>query len=532
MRKRSVMKNSVVILLAVLLASASLLPSVAGSVHSYFLDNEKRTTDSISSPSNNFRNRIGSNWLIKNILNKVENYRGQKSGLFNCVIHTRCGEIEKSTEIGFYAINGINVDNNDDTGRDGIDIEVQYLLIPWIELDPDLAIGLNFLINVQRVGDDIKDEDFSIAMEIGQNDIRVGYESPTSIENEIPNYASVSFMLLFYLHERTSGFRFTLDPMYSSGMENKKLVLFGEYNGETEQRRFSFEFDPAIKTQVEVKSSVIQGRWQYQFKRESSGDSKLTVRFTTIQNDIVKTVTIVVDQLPQELSFTLHLTPLIKGGGQLIYESSKMYDIELRIESDEIGACRYATLHNTPTKIVAEWTPILLGGSYHIAIESDGTTEFILQDSLTDPTVKLTVSDLSTVDLEAFWNLSNPGDFTVVKTTGISANLEINIDPWTVNIDSQLTAEHLALGWLLDVSGYLELDTNWQPISTIDLTIVSGEVGLRTVSEKLKTEDFRLSWTLWPPQEFDISRTGEIDISSIAEIWVYFLGTWTRIWPW
>ena len=51
MRKRSVMKNSVVFLLAVLLASASLLPSVAGSVHSYFLDNEKRTTDSISSPS-------------------------------------------------------------------------------------------------------------------------------------------------------------------------------------------------------------------------------------------------------------------------------------------------------------------------------------------------------------------------------------------------------------------------------------------------------------------------------------------------
>ena len=74
--------------------------------------------------------------------------------------------MEKSTEVSFGVLNDIDVDNNPNTGVNGADIRVQYLLLPWIEFDPILAIGGLFTISVERLGEEIKDADFRVAMEV------------------------------------------------------------------------------------------------------------------------------------------------------------------------------------------------------------------------------------------------------------------------------------------------------------------------------------------------------------------------------
>ena len=55
--------------------------------------------------------------------------------------------------------------------------------------------------------------------------------------------------------QKTNGLGFYIDPQYINNPIDKKIVLFANYNYEDAQRSFSFEFDPAIKTQVTVVST-------------------------------------------------------------------------------------------------------------------------------------------------------------------------------------------------------------------------------------------------------------------------------------
>lgn len=329
--------------------------------------------------------------------------------------------------------------------------------------------------------------------------------------------------------KKIGGFGFYINPEYSTGAEDKKIVLFADYTDEGIQRSFSFEYDPPIETQITVISTQEQGQWQYNFNRESSLDSKVTARFKTTQGENEKETIFSIDKLPTDLSFSLELTPFGEEGGQFIYESSEMYDIELMVTTSELGVCRYATMRNTPTKIFAEWTPTLMDGSYSISIESDGT-DFILKNSLIDPTVNLTINNIESIDISASWNLTNPGDFTVEKNSELDIDLEFKIGEWIVKLNAQPTANYLSTSWLIDVTGYLHIDTNDQSLSTIDLLIKGGDLGLRTIGESFKAEDFGLGWTLWPPIEWDLDVTGKLNFLSLA-IEIFLNGYWYHLWP-
>ena len=109
-----------------------------------------------------------------NIFSQLLKYRlgivSQKSllptGLLSSTVYTNCNGAEKSTDVSFGVLNAIDVDNNPNTGLNGADIRVQFLLLPWIEFDPTLAIGGLFTINVERLGEEIKDADFRVALEV------------------------------------------------------------------------------------------------------------------------------------------------------------------------------------------------------------------------------------------------------------------------------------------------------------------------------------------------------------------------------
>jgi len=531
MKKNGILKGSFFILIIVLLMGATFsFGTVANK--SLFSNVKEKTFIDNSSPQVSSEDGFKVVRYIKGIFSKSTNDHIQRVGLFTSTIHTECGGIKKSTDIMFGAFNDINVDNDAGTGEDGNDIRVRYLLLPWIEFEPVINIGIIFTVSIERVGKEIKDSDFNISMEVFDGDINIGFWSPYETGNEIPDSTIITFMFLFNPFEKTSGFGFYINPKYSSDVEDKKIVLFADYNDDEDmERSFSFEYDPPIETQITIRSTRERGQWQYDFKRESSLDSKVTARFKTSQGENEKETIFSIDKLPANLSFSLGLTPFGEDGGQFIYESNEMHDIELMVTTSELGVCKYATIRNTPTKIFAEWTPTLMDGSYFISIESDGT-DFILKNALTNPTVNLTVYNIENINISASWNLTNQGDFTVEKNSELDIDLEFKIGEWDAKLDVQPSANYISTSWKIGVSGYLAINTDRQPLNTINLLIKGKDLGFHTIGETFESEDFSLSWTLWPPEEWDLNNNGFIDFAEIA-IDIYLLDWgWLRLWPW
>jgi hypothetical protein len=530
--KKGRWKICCVLLVVALLGIATMVPSVGARYSiNYNIGEHKVITDN-SFPLKNLRNSYIFSQLLKYRLRTVSQESLLPTGLLSSTIYTNCNGVEKSTEVSFGVLNNIDVDNNPNTGVNGADIRVQYLLLPWIEFDPILAIGGLFTISVERLGEEIKDADFRVAMEVKSdtNMVRIGYHSLKEVGNEIPNMARVSFILLFALTERTKGFGIYFDPTYNSGNEGKKIELFAESNNVTIQRNFSMVFDPAIETQFKIISTKKEGQWQYYFTRTSSLNSQVTIQITTKENGQEKDVTLMVDKLPQTLSFTLALTPFGPQGGSLLYESSEMYDIELMVTSNQLGTCRYATIKNTPTRVFAEWTPTLLEGFYSLEIESNGT-DIIIQNSLTAPSIILKVNNLGNFSFDTYWNLSNPGDFTVYKKRELSVDLDFKIGEWVAKLKTQPAADYISTKWLINVTGYLTIDTNLMSLGTIDLLIKGEDLGLQTIGETFKAEDWRIDWTIWPPAEWNLATTGTLTFTSIS-LDLYLNNNWLHLWPW
>ena len=178
MEKKGKGKICCVLLVVTLLGLVTIVPSVYST--NFNTDEHKIITDNLFS-SKNLRNNHIFSQLLKNRLRTVSQENLPSTGLFSSTIYTNCNGVEKSTEVFFGVLNDIDVDNNPNTGVNGADIRVQYLLLPWIELDPILAIGGLFTISVERLGEEIKDADFHVAMEakLDTNLIRIGYHSLT-----------------------------------------------------------------------------------------------------------------------------------------------------------------------------------------------------------------------------------------------------------------------------------------------------------------------------------------------------------------
>lgn len=327
---------------------------------------------------------------------------------------------------------------------------------------------------------------------------------------------------------------FYVDPQYSSGQQEKSILLFADYDDdENNHRRFSFQFDPPIETQIDLISSREDGKWQYKFDRRAAIESKLTASIGRTVDGKEKVTTISIDKLPTDLSFLLDITPFGSEGGQFLYESERMYDVELQITTDELGICKYATLKNTPRKIHAEWTPTFLNGSYGISIDSDGT-DFTLKDSLLNPFINFSINNIASIDINATWNLTDPGDFTVTKNTELEVNLEFRLGEWVAKLVAQpaeiSTAKYISTTWHVDLSGYYTIDTNNEPLNAIDILIKGQDVGIEIIGESFKSEDFNISWTIWPIQELDLDIAGDIKFFSLS-IDIYLYGLWYHLWP-
>lgn len=449
------------------------------------------------------------------------------SGFLSGLVHTNCDGIEKTSEIKFGIYNYIDVDDNKSTGQNGADIKVQYLLLPWIEIDLQFRFGVIFTIRVERLSDELKNKNFSITVELFNNITRLGYKCSAEEGNEVPNNTRLSFIIFFSIYEKTHGFIIDFIPNYENSNENKKIQTFAEYNGNTIKSKISLDFDPAVKTQTKITSTKDENIWNYEFIKSSLSTTKLTTNFTILKKDDTKNIVFSIDELPTEISFKLGLKPFSGEGGYFLYESEQSFDIKLSIYNNKLGKCKYVTIKNTPKRISSEWIPTRINGSYSVEIESEGT-DLSITDSNIDPTINLSIKNLKTVDIKAHWNLTNPGDFTIIKDTDLTINLDLKIGNWLAQISSEPLADYISVNWLIGEQGYVRTNTDWKILGTMDLLIKSTDSRLKITGENIRTLDFLITWTgPWP---WNVETFGAIDYSAVS-FDIYRDGAWRHLWP-
>ena len=137
---------------------------LAGVISIIFIITALSSTVSIASSNTSFKNiylnKIIDNvkinkedFSLKTLMNKLRNYFTQD--ILGSKIYTNCNGVEKYTDANFGVFNNIDADDDPNTGDNGIDISIQYLLLPWIEFEPYLAIGFMVTISVERLGEEI-----------------------------------------------------------------------------------------------------------------------------------------------------------------------------------------------------------------------------------------------------------------------------------------------------------------------------------------------------------------------------------------
>lgn len=467
--------------------------------------------------------------VLKNIFFSRNDNENPLLEFFTSTITTTSGDVEKDTDIIFGLPNEIDVDNDESTGINGKDIRVQYFILPYFLPGPQFTVGAMFSITVERIGIEISENHFSLSATIGDNLFSVGYESPETESNEVPNHIQVSSTVFFQPFDGATGFSFYMNPSFTSNQHEKQITLFAGVDDQQVKRSFSFGFQPASETKITLRSALDSNEWEYTFTKEASFDTTFTAEMTKTVSGITKETKLTIDSLPEEISFLLSLTPFSSDGGRIKYESESMYDVSVLIETSDIGLCKYALIKNTPRFLSAEWIPSRENGFYDVNLDSDGTS-IVLLNALHNPTINLTIRDLSTVDMTAFWNLTNPGDLKVIKDPTLQVDLSLIFEEWVAHLNAKPTAENIYFSWKSNVSGYLTLDTDEQPLSNMDLLVKGPHNGIQIIGETLTADDFHLDWTVWPLSDFYVNKTGSITFLSLS-IDVLIGETWYHVWP-
>ncbi|MFH1013805.1 MAG: hypothetical protein V1769_04780 [Thermoplasmatota archaeon] len=527
MKQKRMLKGAV-IFLCFLLFSTNIM-NVLASYERYHQEKNQLFESSIEQIRQHIRPHSIKNMIAKTIPSPTQI---DLKDLFTSTIHTTCRGLEKTSEITFGLLNDLDVDGDETNGVNGKDIRVQYYILPYIEVEPHFILGARFTVIIQRIGEEIKENDFNITATLGNNILSVGYWSPDSTGNEIPTNIKISLLVFFNTADSTKGITISMDPTYSTELEDKKLVFFSTYYDEEKQTHHhnSFSFEPPTGTDITIASTKTMGELQYTINRETNDDTVFTMKLLKTYQSETKETIITFDRFPKTVSFSLKITPFSVEGGSVYYKSESMYDMDVLIQTNELGTCKYAIIKNTPRMLFAEWLPVKEQGWYHLEMDSDGTDIRIL-DSLQTPSVNLSIYGVTDVNMTALWNFTNPGDLKIIKDPSFHINLSFIMGVWEARLDAHPVAEDISISWLTDITGYLTYDTNWQTLNQMDLLIRGSDVGIRTVAESFKAEDFRLDWTVWPITEFNIDSAGEIDFLSLL-IEVYIEGNWYKIWPW
>ncbi|RLF40748.1 MAG: hypothetical protein DRN12_04695, partial [Thermoplasmata archaeon] len=427
--------------------------------------------------------------------------------------------------ISFGTYNDLDVDDDENTGVNGKDIRVQYILLPWFSTENGLSVGLNLVLNIDRLGEEIKNNDFTAYIRL--DNIKIGFRSPNITGSEMPLKLQLSSIVFLNLLDSTYGFKLLSNPYYTSDINGKTLSFFATYDDSSNKQKYTFSLKPAVSTDITISSTKEPGVWSYSFRRNSNIETILETHIVRHSLGDTKDTIITIKYLPREISFRFSIQPFKRNGGKILYQSENDYSTEIKIESNNIGRCRYATIKNPPREIYTEWIPSRDTGYLKLITESQGSTSITLQDKLVDPTINISLEDIGNVDFKSYWNLTNPGTFRIIRNSSMNLVIHSFIEEWETRLNITSLSKNLDIKWNINTSGYVFYDTNLESIKTADILIKTNNIGIKTKADIFKAEDFQLNWT----NNWNITSSGRIEFS-IVSIDVYLNGIWYHIWPW
>ncbi len=524
MKKKRMTTPYAIVAISIILLLSSLSPSLAGpltqqnsSCNEFYYKN--------SAQNNREENPLKTLFQPDDLISILED-------LLTSKINTTLNSHEKTTSIIFGATNNIDIDDDENTGINGEDISIHYLVLPTLIMSPDLQVGLRFSLTINRLNDDLKDEDFQLSAQMFDNTVEVGYNTTEQPTNEIPQSMELSISIFYNIGAGTLGLSIGSNPTYATSALDKSLNIYGTYNKEPLKRTLAYSLTPAVGTQATISSTPSQDRWAYEFSRNASTiEPTLTMKLSTITDAENKETTVSLNPLPESINFELTTQPFQATGGSIIYQSQSSHDVDMLITTEQFNNAKYVQISTLPESFSAQWLPTRTDGYLHLDVSSTGSI-LTITDDLTNPDIEMSLSQIDDLNITTTWNLTNPGILTIDKNPSLSIDLYIKIEDWTATLEAQPTAEKIDVGWNINSSdGYIQLDTDWEQLSTIDLLIEGPNLGLNTEASTFKAQDFQINWTIWPPSEFNLDYTGYLFFLSLS-IDISINGNWYHIWPW
>ena len=459
--------------------------------------------------------------------------------MFDMHIYTKCGDVEKNTSIIYGLLFPIDVDDNSNTGENGKDIKVRFLILPYLsQKNFGWVLSFSIVMDVERLGNEIKDEDFEIyayfhlSLEdygYGDHEFRIGYSSPEG--KELPRNEILSLTIYPYLmYDKNPDFILQNTPVFDGEESDMDVIArySGNFGGNTFDHNVAISCQPAIPSTIKFTPDFSISKINTSISRTADKDTTLTLKYNGKINDEEMGVALTIDKIPREMTFSILYNIFGPSGenGMIDYESSSEFNVTLTVEVSKIGLMGTMRLEYLPRHFAAEWSGRVYGGYINVSVNSQ-LTKFIICDDIDNPSVYFSISNI-TNSANFSWGMDQGGYIELRSGhEGPKTDFYRILGSMRVEMISEMKTDYLFLSWNIDQEGYVTLDTNgnWLNEFSFNFTIDSN-VGLLIGASFLKADNFRAEWVIWPPN-FQLS--GDINFIGNIVFSVMLGGAWYPI---
>jgi len=453
--------------------------------------------------------------------------------LFSARLYTRCGEVEKNTSILYGLLLPIDVDDDSGTGENGNDLRTRFFILPSLsQEDMGWVLAFHVVVEVERLGEEIKDLAVEVALDLtlnlaaydyGTHSFRLGYISPE--DKELPQRERLTFTVYPYLvYDRGPDFVLEHAPVFSGPASDVDVVAryTGSYGGDVFSHQVTLGFAPAVQATLRFTPQVDRKSIALSLSREAAQGTVLTIAYDGETNDQGMHIAFTIDELPQSMAFSLGYS-LNGEGGSIAYDSSQEFNVTLTIRMDRAELMGCMQIAYLPTHLAAEWQYRILNGYLDVNTSASDTT-FVICDSLEDPSIRFSVSNI-TRSLHLTWNIAEEG-YVLMDADRAGPRVDFSWITGSLHLQSsaRMNADYFRLAWNIAEEGYVNLDTNDQFLATFTFNFtVNDNIGLRIGASFLRAQDFSVQWVVWPPA---FQTSGDIQFAGDFHLSVMLGGTW------
>ncbi len=451
-------------------------------------------------------------------------------------VHTTCAGVEKNVSLVNAVLQPINVDGDDETGENGKDIRVRFFPFPDVgEQDVGWVLSLSSVLEVERLGTGIEADDFEIELFLhlsldtfgyGQHTIRLGYSSAEG--ESVPVKEQVIFTVAPYVfYDHPPVFAVSHAPRFSGPASDVTLIASydGSFGGSEHHHQASIAYAPAVEATTMFTPHMDTQQLDFTLSRSASQDTAITLGYAGELNGEGTDLTLAVDALPAEMSFSLGYA---RAGntGTLEYESSSEFNVTLTVSMDRLDVMGSLQVQYLPTRFRATWTPKLDGGHVNLSTNA-AKTKLLVADDVDDPSLYFSVTNMST-STSLSWGIGQEG-YLELNTAETGPHVQFGWKKSSIDLEMNawLRTASLSLGWCIQQNGTISIDTGDAWMSSYSLNFTMGSnVGLRLAASLLRADAYTAAWTVWPP---DISTSGSIQLVGNISFAVMFNGDWYEI---